>query len=90
VLKITMTVSYQDGRSVEVAVGPASQVAFERQFDLSITELGGDGTRLEHFYWLGWNASKTGVEFDAWLESVDSIDWDVDTPDPTKPAPPAT
>lgn len=88
-LKISVTVHYTDGRTADVVVGPATQVAFEREHGVGLGVLAED-TRLTYVYWLAWHASRTGVEFDTWLESLDSIDFEVDGADPTQPAPPAT
>jgi hypothetical protein len=85
VLNIKLTVHYTDGREVEVTAGPATQVAFEREHNTSIVSIASD-PKMTFVYWLAWHASKPGVDFDAWLESLESIDIEVDVPDPTKPA----
>ena len=87
-LKIDMTVAYADGRTTEVKALPVSQVAFEREHHCSIIKIA-DEMMLSHIYWLAWHASRTTVAFDEWLVTVDAIDFNVDTPGPTQPAPPA-
>lgn len=96
-IKIKLNVTYQDGRTADVVAGPATQVAFEREFKIGVPDLveaekGEDGQvrdvhfKTEHIYWLAWHASKSGVEFDAWLESLDSVDFDVEAANPTQSA----
>lgn len=87
-LKINLTVHYTDGREAEITAGPVTQVAFEREHNMGIVKMA-EETRLSHVYWLAWHASKPGLGFDEWLETLDSIDIDVAAPDPTKPAAPA-
>lgn len=88
-LNINLTIQYADERKdAEIKVGPSTQVAFEREHNVGIMAIATE-QKLSHVYWLAWHASKPGVDFDAWLESIDSIDVDVSAPDPTKPAPPA-
>lgn len=88
-LKITMTVAYNDGRDQELKVGPVTQVAFEREHNCGIATIATE-MRMSHIYWLAWHATRPGVGFDQWLETVEAIDFDVSTADPTQPAPPAT
>lgn len=87
-LKIKIGVTYEDGREANVVAGPATQVAFEREFEAGIGVIG-EQQKLSHIYWLAWHASRSGVDFEAWLDSIESVDVDVQTPDPTEPAPPA-
>lgn len=88
-MKMTMTVTYEDGRTADVVVAPVTQVAFEREHGCGIGVLGTD-QKLSHAYWLAWHASRTTVTFDDWLGTVESIDMEVDEPTPTQPAVPAT
>lgn len=87
-LNITATVTYSDGREATVTVGPATQVAFEREHNLGIPAIG-EETKLSHIYWLAWHASKSSLDFDPWLEAVDEVAIEVATADPTKRAAPA-
>ena len=87
-LNITLTIHYADGRTIEVKVGPSTQVAFEREHNVGIVAIATE-QKLSHVYWLGWHASKTGLGFDEWLETLDSVDVDMSDADPTKPAAPA-
>lgn len=87
-LKIGLTVHYSDGQTREAKAGPATQVAFEREHNVGMAALATE-QKVSHIYWLAWHASKPGVDFDTWLESVESIEVDIDAADPTKPAPSA-
>ena len=89
---LKLTVRYVNGGDSVVDVKPRSQIAFERQFDTSITTAfaNAQGLRFEHIYFLAWHAAKTGAPFDDWLDSVDGIDMEVDgsaDPTPATPSP---
>lgn len=89
---MTMTVTYANGGDSKVEVKPRSQIAFERKFDRSIADAFGsaDALRFEYVYFLAWHASKSTVDFDDWLDSVEGIDMEVaGQPDPTAPVPSA-
>lgn len=89
-LSITLTIDYTDGRNSQtVRALPVTQVAFEREHSCSIGVIATE-QKLSHVYWLAWHAARPGVDFDAWLDAVESIDVEVDATDPTKPAAPAT
>lgn len=92
VLKMNVSVSYADGREVEVTVGPATQVAYEAKFGKPLGSFG-DEPYVGELYWLAWHASKSGVEYEAWLESLDGVDLaeeGVAPATPTEPAQPAS
>lgn len=89
---LKLTVKYDNGGSSNVDVKPRTQIAFERKFDLSMTEAFTDQSlRFEWLYFMAWHASKTSVEFDEWMETVEGIDMEVDgtDADPTSPVPSA-
>lgn len=72
-----LKITYNDGREpVEVEATPRAQVAFERQFDISIEA----GDRVEHMYYLAYAAAQqSGAEpkdreFDAFLDSITEVD----------------
>lgn len=100
-IKLKFAIDYTDGRHVDVLAGPGTQVAFEREFKVGITDLvdiektgEGEEDRKVHFmtshiYWMAWHASKTGITFEEWLETLDAVAFDVDAPTPTRPAQPA-
>jgi len=86
-----MTVKYSNGGESVVDVKPRSQIAFERQFNVGIVTAFGasEGLRFEHIYFMAWHAANTGASFDDWLDSVDGIDMEVGSSDPTLPVPSA-
>lgn len=88
-LNIEVTVRYAEGRETTTKVGPATQVAFEREHNVGIGAISTE-QKVSHVYWLAWHATKPGVAFDAWLESVESIDVEVGAVVPTRPAQPAS
>jgi hypothetical protein len=51
-------------------------VAFEREFDISVSALGSD-TKFSHLLWLAWTSEKrrkeTSKDFEAWLEEVEMV-----------------
>lgn len=75
-MRIALTVDYVGGVSKEVIAGAADMVAFETKFNVSVGSLASD-PRLTHLYFLAWHSEKrskaTALEFEAWLETVDSI-----------------
>lgn len=78
-------VTYTDGRELVVRVGPKSQVAWERHFDMSILDYSSRKRTMEQNYWLTWHAlveagSETR-EFDDWLGVVNDVKSQTDTPD---------
>jgi hypothetical protein len=76
-LRIEFTITYADGTAAEATASVADQVAFEQQHDRSIARLA-DDFRLTDACWLAWHSlhrtGKTGLDFDAWLESVDNVE----------------
>lgn len=89
-----LTVTYSDGRTEEVVVRPRTQIAFERHYNIAIAAAfdpeSSTGMRLEHMYFMAYHASKSAVEFDDWVDTVDGIDVEVEgTVDPTPPVPSA-
>jgi hypothetical protein len=87
-LNMSMTVKHLDGRAVPVTVRPVNQVAFERKFSTGFLEVFQDvaAVRFEYICFLAFHASRPGIDFDEWLETVDEIDWNVEPVDPTPPA----
>lgn len=88
-LTLKLTVSYVDGRPPQVVdILPASQVAFERHFSCAFSKAFGDSPQFEHLYFLAWHASRSGMEFDPWLDIVAGVDTgEVKTVDPTEKVP---
>lgn len=88
-----MTVHYIDERQQQVVARPVTQVAFERKFSRAFASAFSDkdAVQLEWVYFLAWHGARTGLEFDPWLETVDTIDMGVsEEAVPFSPAPSET
>lgn len=76
-MRIQFQITYADGTAAEATASVADQVAFEQSTDRSIARLA-DDFRLTDACWLAWHAlkrtSKTGLDFDAWLDTVDNVE----------------
>ena len=86
-LNIKLTIKSGDSEQ-KVTAGPATQVAFEREHGVGIATIATE-QKITHMYWLAWHAAKTDVGFDDWLDTIDAIEIEVDTADPSLPAQPA-
>lgn len=86
-LNIEMTVKV-GGVESKVIAGPSTQVAFEREHDTGIMAIATE-QKITHIYWLAWHASKPGVDFDTWLDTVEAIEVEIEDVGPTQPARPA-
>jgi hypothetical protein len=89
VLKVR--VNYDDGRTVEVKVTPAVQIAFEREYAIGLAKASQD-MRNEYMYYLAWKGLQlTGQEdndFDAFVSTIDDVDVDrTEKSDPTASGP---
>lgn len=75
-MRIDLKVEYADGSGVETTATAPDLIAFERHYDKSMAVFGTD-TRIEYILWLTWHAlnrkKETGLEFDPWVETVDSV-----------------
>lgn len=87
-INLRLNILYADGTKAEVKSRPATEVAFERHFNLGLVEAfqNQEKLRLEWLYFLAHHASKTATPFDAWLESVDTIEVEGDEPVDPSPA----
>lgn len=76
-MNFNLTVTFLDGTSCEVSGIAADLVAFEAQFDVSVTRLNAE-MKITHLLWLAWHSLKRQGEtkdaFEKWVESVDTID----------------
>lgn len=86
-IELSLGVTYRDGRTEQVNVGPVTQVAFEREHGVSFAEVADGKPRLSWLYWLVWHAltasSRTQAGFDEWLAAVGSLDTaEADDPGP--------
>lgn len=79
---VYMRVTYTDSATAVVRVGPKTQIAFERHFDVAMFNY---NRRLEHTYWMCWHAlhetKPDTPEFNDWLTDVDDVVYQIDTPD---------
>jgi hypothetical protein len=76
-LAITMQVKPKNAEARTVTAEPADMVAFEREFQKSITSLQSN-VFLTDLFWLGWHAEKrtgaTGLSFDEWVATLETIE----------------
>jgi hypothetical protein len=76
-MEINLLLKFADGTEKTIAANAADFIAFENKFDRSIATLQSD-PRLTYLLFLAWNAEKrkkaTELEFDAWVESVESVE----------------
>lgn len=77
-MRIALSVEYADGSGAEVTASAPDLVAFERNFDTSMTVFGSN-PRIEYVLWIAWHTlkrnGKTSDEFEKWMESVDSVEF---------------
>jgi hypothetical protein len=77
-----ITVTKTDGTSSEFEITPRTVVAFERYFKTGLGNAFTNDQKLEHLYWLAWDAERISgnvvAVFDKWLETVSSVDMVVD------------
>jgi hypothetical protein len=75
-MRINLRIEFTNESFKEVSANAADLVAFEREFDKSISSLSGD-VKISHLLWLAWHSEfrrkETKAEFDAWLEDVESV-----------------
>lgn len=74
---INLQINFVDGTTADVSAVAIDQIRFESHFNVSLAKLAND-MMLTHIYWLAWQASirtsKTALEFEAWAETVDSVE----------------
>jgi hypothetical protein len=76
-MNFKLLVTYLDGSSQEVSGIAADLVAFEAQFDISVSALGQD-TKVTHLLWLAWHVEKrvgnSKDTFEKWVETVSTVE----------------
>ena len=76
-------VSKTDGSSGEYAVTPRTIVAFERHFKTGLAAAFANEQKLEHIYWLGWDAERLAGNvvptFDQWLDKIETVELAVES-----------
>lgn len=63
-----VTIKYEDGSAITVALKPRNLIAAERMLGKAIDEHGVEAT-----YMAAWNATGSSKRFDDWLEEVDEL-----------------
>jgi hypothetical protein len=75
-MRMNLLVNYADGKTQEVTASATDLVKFEREFDMSISKLGVD-MKFTHLLFLAHSSlfrqGETKLDFDAWLDSVESV-----------------
>jgi hypothetical protein len=76
-MNFNLLVTYLDGSSQEVSGIAADLVAFEAQFDISVSSLGHD-VKITHLLWLAWHVEKRlgncKDSFEKWVETVSTVE----------------
>ena len=82
-----------DGSEATFPVTPKVIVAFERFHKTGIGKAFQDNQKMEHVYWIGWDAERTAGNtvpvFDTWLDGIDSVEM-IDSNDPLGESPTVT
>lgn len=78
-----ITVTKQGENPETYTVTPRTIVAFERHFKVGLASAFVNEQKMEHLYWLGWDAERVSGKvvalFDRWLEDVISVEIDMET-----------
>ena len=89
---LTITVVKVDGSRETYAILPKTIVAFERHYKTGLEKVGNEG-RMEHVYWLAWDAERTVGKvvkpFDSWLDDLVSADVEEDAAPLAEASPPS-
>jgi hypothetical protein len=76
-MNFNLLVTFLDGSSCEVSGIAADLVAFEAQFDISVSSLSND-VKITHLLWLAWHVQKRTAEtkdsFEKWVENVATVE----------------
>lgn len=72
--QLKAVVTKTDGTSTEYPITPKTVVAFERNFKTGLGVAFSNEQKIEHVYWLAWDAERTAGNvvplFDKWLEDI--------------------
>jgi hypothetical protein len=75
-MRMNLLVEYADGKTQEVTASAIDLVAFEREYDLSISKLGSE-MKITHLLFLAhtslFRQKLTAKPFEAWLEDVAQV-----------------
>lgn len=73
---ISVTMEGED-QPTSFQVKPRTVLAFERHFKIGMNKAFQVDQKLEHIYWLGWDAMRSAGNvvkpFETWLESVEDV-----------------
>lgn len=76
-MQINLQLKFADQTEKTITATAADLIAFESEFNLSVAKLENE-VRLTHLLFIAWHAEKrtktTGLEFQAWVETVESIE----------------
>lgn len=76
-MNFNLLVTFLDGSSTEVSGIAADLVAFEAEFDISVSSLG-QGVKITHLLWLAWQVEKRlgncKDNFHEWVEGVATVE----------------
>lgn len=76
-MNFNLSIIFLDGSNTEVNGVAADLVAFEAQFDKSVSILGADA-KITYLLWLAWHVEKrlgnTKNTFEKWVETVDTVE----------------
>lgn len=76
-MNFNLLVTFLDGSNVHTSGVASDLVAFEAQFDKSVSTLGHE-VKITHLLWLAWHVEKrlgnTKNTFEKWVESVDTVE----------------
>ena len=76
-MNFNLLVTFLDGTNREVSGIAADLVAFEAEFDLSVSRLNQD-MKITHLLWLAWHSLKRTADtkdlFQKWVESVEGVE----------------
>jgi hypothetical protein len=76
-MNFNLAIIFVDGTTREVSGIAADLVAFETEFDMSVSRLSQD-TKITHLLWLGWHVLKRTGEtkevFAKWVETVEAVE----------------
>lgn len=102
-MRITFEVEYVNGDRATFTTRPSTDVAFKHRFGVEVVHMFkgtreqfsreeaiawyADNIEAEQLGFLAWHASRSDLEFEAWLDSTADIGWRVPRADPTPAAP---
>jgi hypothetical protein len=75
-MRINLTIEQVDGTQLEVTASAIDLVKFEEKYDISVSRLDKE-MKLTHLLFLAHTSlkrqNKTALDFEAWLETVESV-----------------